>query len=100
MSAISQIEVTFPVPVTLTNDEQREIHDVIGKICSRYEVENPGRVMWVFGYGQKITWMPMTADEEKERGMEFDEHTLSIEVSEREDYKQTSDSAQNQEQGE
>lgn len=44
------IEITFPVAVELTKDDQRELQDVVRKICKRYEEQNPGRVVGLFGY--------------------------------------------------
>jgi hypothetical protein len=52
-----------------------------------YEATHPGRVMWSFGMRCKPTFIPMTAEEEKVRGMEFDDSVLAIECHERADYK-------------
>ena len=78
------IEIAFPVAVELTRDDQIELQDVVRKICKRYEEQNPGRVMWLFGYGDKVIYMPIV--EGDERPMEFDSTILAIECSEREKY--------------
>lgn len=82
-----RIEITFPVPVELTNDDQRILDAATAEICRRYERAHPGRVMWPFGIGSKVTYMPMTkAEEDAGRHMEFDNTVFSVECSEREDY--------------
>lgn len=84
---LRRIEVTFPVPVDMPDDFQQRLVELIDAVCKAYEAENPGRVMWPFGVGSKITYMPMTREEEEAgRGMEFDDDTLAIECAERERY--------------
>lgn len=83
---ITAIEITFPVAVELTNEEQQELDAFAGRICDRWQSENPGRVMWPAGIGCKPTYIPMTAEEEQTRGIEFDEGTFQISCSERADY--------------
>lgn len=87
MSAIRRIEINFPHPVELTNDQQRRLDAIAGEMCKTYEALHPGRVMWPFGCGFKITYMPMTREDEEARGIEFDDDTFEISCSEREDYK-------------
>lgn len=87
MSQIRAIEITFPAAVELTNDDQRALDNVVSAICKRWEGMNPGLVMWPFGMGSKITYMPMTAEEEATRGLEFDDAVFFIECSAREDFK-------------
>jgi hypothetical protein len=82
----SSIEITFPLPVNISQSQQRRLVDLISEICDCYEERHPGRVMWPFGIGSRITYMPMTQAEEQERGMEFDNSCFSIECSERADY--------------
>jgi hypothetical protein len=83
----SRIEITFPVPVELTNDDQRVIDAITAEICRRYERCHPGRVMWPAGVGSKITYMPMTkAEEDAGRHMEFDNKVFAIDVAERADW--------------
>lgn len=83
---ISAIEISFPVPIELTNEDQHMLVAAINNICNSYNANHPDRVMWPFGIGFKMTFMPMTAEEEKQRGMEFDENTFQIECAERENY--------------
>ena len=83
---IRSIEITFPAPVDLRDDEMQSLVDLAGILCRRYERLHPGRVMWPFGVGCKPTFIPMTREQEKERGIEFDEDVFHIECSEREDY--------------
>lgn len=84
---LRRIEVTFPAPVDMPDDFQQRLVELVGEVCKAYEAKNPGRVMWPFGVGSKITYMPMTREEEEAgRGMEFDDDTLSIECAERERY--------------
>ena len=88
MSQIRRIEINFPEPVELTEDHQRRLDDIAAELCRTYEAMHPGRVMWPFGQGFKITYMPMTREEELAgRHIEFDEDTFEIQCSEREDYK-------------
>lgn len=87
MSKISRIEISFPIAVDLPDKFQRRLCELVGEICSTYEIEHPNRVMWVFGVGSKIICMPMTAQEEKAgKHTKYDDDTLSIEISERERY--------------
>lgn len=81
-----RIEVTFPVAVDLPDDFQKRLAELLGEVCKAYEAANPARVMWCFGVGSKITYMPMTADEETTRGLEYDNDTLHFEIAERERY--------------
>lgn len=80
------IEIIFPVPVVLSRDHEKRLVEIVSAICGEYEAAHHDRVMWPFGIGSKITYMPMTREEEKERGIEFDDHIFSITVSERERY--------------
>lgn len=73
---ITKIEIDFPIPVDL-GDADRKIHDIVYNVCKRNEPD--GKRMWPFGIGLKPTYIPMTAEEEKERGIEFDENTFHIE---------------------
>lgn len=81
-----RIEVTFPVAVELPGDWDQRLISLVGEACKAYEAAHPGRVMWPAGFGSKITYMPMTREEEQTRGLEFDDDTLSIECFERERY--------------
>lgn len=86
MSAIRRIEITFPVPTDVPDALYQRLCNVVADICDGYEASHPGRVMWPAGFGAKITYMPMTAEEEAVRGMEFDDDTMTIECAERERY--------------
>ena len=46
-----RIEINFPTPVELTNDDQRVLDAVATEICRRWERAHPGRVMWPAGFG-------------------------------------------------
>lgn len=87
MSGIRRIEINFPHPVELTNRHQQMLDAIAGDLCKAWEKQHPGRVMWPFDYGFKITFMPMTREDEEARGIEFDDDTFEISCSEREDYK-------------
>jgi len=81
------IEVSFSQPVELTDEEERQLVELMGKVCERYERDHPDRVMWPAGIGFKPTYIPMTREEEEAgRHMEFDEGIFSIECFERENY--------------
>lgn len=85
---IRRIEVNFPEPVDLTDDQQRRLDAIAGELCKVWQAAHPGRVMWPFGCGFKITYVPITReDEEAGKHIEFDFDTFEIECSEREDYK-------------
>ena len=84
--AFTAIEVSFPVPVELSQDAQRDLVMLVSRVCNEWQAQHPGRVMWPFGIGCKPTFIPLTAEQEAERGIEFDEGTFQIECSERADY--------------
>jgi len=83
---ISKIEIDFRVPVETPKGWGQKLDSLIREVCDKYDQENPGRVMWPFGHGFKCTYMPMTAEEEKHRGSEYDDSIYHVEVAEREDY--------------
>lgn len=86
--SIRRIEINFPEPVELTDKQQRRLDEIAGELCKAWQAAHPGRVMWPFGVGFKITYMPMTrAEEEAGRHIEFDPDTFEISCSERADYK-------------
>lgn len=41
------------LPVGMDDEFRDDLHKALARMCSRYEDTNPGRVMWVSGYGQK-----------------------------------------------
>ncbi|OXE37513.1 MAG: hypothetical protein CGW95_00955 [Phenylobacterium zucineum] len=79
-----RIEVDFPVDVTLTEDEHRALDQVLTSICNRYVTEHPGRVMWVFGTGQKMLSNPFLVGDDEP--LQFDESILHFDIHEREDF--------------
>lgn len=80
------IEISFPVGVDISRENQIRLDEVVTAICRDYEATHPGRIMWPAGFGDRITFMPMTAEEEQTRGIEFDSSVLAIDVAEREAY--------------
>lgn len=87
MSTVRRIELNFPEPVELTQQHQRRLDEIAGELCKTWQEAHPGRVMWPFGVGFKITFMPLTREQEETRGIEFDDDTFEIECTERADYK-------------
>lgn len=84
MKRIACIEITFPEFVELSEDDQRDLVELISRICDRYETANAGRVMWPFDIGFKMLANPMMLSDDEP--IPFDESTFSIECSERADY--------------
>jgi hypothetical protein len=81
------IEISFPVDVEVPDSFYCALNELVGIVCNEYEKMHPDRVMWPFGQGFKITYMPMTkAEEDAGKHIEFDEDIYAIEVSERENY--------------
>lgn len=76
MNKTNQIQINFPVPVKLTPEMQILLNEIAGRLCKESCPE--GYVYWPAGAGSKITYMPITAEEEKKRGMEFDDSIYSI----------------------
>lgn len=82
------ITIDFPVPVELTDQDRRDLHEFASRICKRYEAAHPGRVMWVGEVGYPITSMPLTAQDDRDGvPMVFDEAGFQLGISEREDYR-------------
>lgn len=84
---ISKIEIVFPVPVETPKGWEQKLSKLVDEICKKYKQNNPGRTMWTSGHGSKPIYIPLTQEDEKHRGMEFDDSVFQIEVAEREDYK-------------
>lgn len=78
------IEISFPVPVHLSEYHQRRLAELIGAICDLYEQHHPDRVMWPAGIGQKMLTNPFMVDDD--HPMQFDESVFEIECCERENY--------------
>ena len=72
---VMRVEITFPVTVDLGKHAQR-LTQVVSEICK--ENTPKGMVMWPSEVGYKMTYMPMTQEEEKHRGCEFDEDVFEI----------------------
>jgi hypothetical protein len=82
-----RIEINFPKKVYVADSKFQSLVEIVTAICNEYESKNPGRVMWAAGMGSKITYMPMTREEELAgKHMEFADDTLAIDCCEREDY--------------
>jgi hypothetical protein len=87
MAKCLRIEANFPVPVEIPKEQYQKLIDVLSEICKVYEEQNPRRIMWVFGMGSKVTYMPMTREEELSgKHIEFDDSVESFEIFERERY--------------
>lgn len=84
MKDILKIEVSFPLGVEITSEQQQELTKVISSICDSYNKQNPTRVMWPFGQGYKLLSNLFMLDDGEP--MEFDLNCYHIEVSEREAY--------------
>lgn len=85
MKDILKIEVSFPLGVEITSEQQKELDKVISSICDSYNKQNPTRIMWTFGQGYKMLSNLFMLDDSEP--MEFDLSCYQIEVSEREAYK-------------
>lgn len=81
---VHKIEINFAEAVDLTDDIEQQLLQIADEICRAYELAHPGRVMWPAGIGGKITFMPLTAEAERERGIEFDDDTFEIDCYARE----------------
>lgn len=85
MKKIASIEVNFPEFVELSEQDQRDLVDLVARICRRYEMQNIARVMWPFGIGYKMLCNPMMLSDDEP--IPFDDSTFQIECSERADYR-------------
>jgi hypothetical protein len=81
---ITRIVVDFAEPIEMPDGAERALVEIVSLICDHYECDHPGRVMWPAGIGSLPTFIPMTAEEERERGIEFDTIIFSIDCPERE----------------
>jgi len=80
---ITELAIRFDVGVEITDQDQRELHDIASRICKRYEDANPERSMWPAGVGHQPTNIWTCGDDEP---LQFEEHCFSISCSERENY--------------
>lgn len=83
----------FKAEVEISDDDQRNLHGVLNRICAHYNDGHPGRVMWVFGYGSKPKFSQSDAifmgklpdPSSPEHGEPtWDESIYAIEIAERE----------------
>ncbi len=81
---IRAIEVSFAVPVELTQQDQQDLVTLLSRICDRYEGQHPDRVMWPFGIGFKMLVHPLKLSDDEP--IPFDESVFSVECTERENY--------------
>lgn len=81
---ISAIEITFPEQVELTQQDQKDILALITRMTDRYCETHPGRTMWAFGVGQKMTSNPLALSDSDP--LQFDDSVFAIECAERADY--------------
>lgn len=74
---ISRIEVTFGIPVEMTNEEQRRLVDLVRVVTKRSETKDI--VHWPSGIGSKVLWRePEEPD--------FDDSVFSVDCCARERY--------------
>jgi hypothetical protein len=81
---IRKIEVDFPIEVDLSSDVQQELQNLVMKICKANCP--PNHAFWPMATGSKPTFIPMTAEDEQEGGMEFDDSIYHIECGIRQRY--------------
>lgn len=81
---IRKIEIDFPIEVNLNGEDQRILDDFVKRICDKNTPE--GMVFWPAERGSKMTYLPLTQEEEKERGCEFDDDIFYIGCAIREKY--------------
>ena len=62
--------------VDIDLDIQIELDKLLRKVCNRNTLEN--QIMWPSSFGSKPTYIPITAAEEKERGIEFDDTVFHV----------------------
>lgn len=83
-SKIQQILITFPFPID-TSKYDVDLMTLAEQICDDHRPE--GMTAWPAGFGQKITRMPLTAQDDLDGvAMEFDETTFHIECFARQEY--------------
>jgi len=69
-----RIEIYFPIPVEIKNEQLKAIHEAVSQICK--DNTPPGHVMWPAESGSKITVpIEMLSDEEP---IPFDDDTYFI----------------------
>lgn len=83
MKGIRCIQISFPEPVEITDEEARVLNEIALRACKRYEKAHPDRVMWPAGVGSMPLNIWTASDDEP---IEFDDATFVIDCSERERY--------------
>ena len=78
MDMRKRIQIDFPIPVRIHCDLHMELIRLVREICKRNCPE--GREMWPCGFGSLPTYIPLTQEEEDQRGMEFDDSVYHIEI--------------------
>jgi hypothetical protein len=77
LTKIHHIEINFPVPIEMPPGFEQALVGLVEIITKQYEKENPDRIMWPAGSGNKILWR-----EPQEPDMDPD--VYCIDVAERE----------------
>jgi hypothetical protein len=72
MAKRRKIEIDFPVEVEITENDCQLISAVIANICER-ESQKKECLLWLFEQGSKVTYIPLTIEEEKEHQIEYDD---------------------------
>ena len=73
-----KIEINFPLSIKLSRLQESALTLIIDDIC--YNNCPPGYTMWLGGVGSKITFMPLTKEEEIKRNIEFNDDILCFDV--------------------
>jgi len=90
---VRRIEIDFALPVELTDDEMRQLCNMVQVIAKRHQPE--GWVHWQFGAGQKPVFSqadcrflgkPISPDAPETGEPTFDEEVFYIETTAREAY--------------
>jgi hypothetical protein len=74
-----KIEINFPCDIEPSDEWYRRLDTLMTELTDEYELEHPGRIMWVSGYGDKILWR-------EPEEPEFDKSIYEITITEREGY--------------
>lgn len=84
MKGLTQLQISFPMAVQVSDDDLRVLSALADEICRRHERANPGRVMWPFGQGYKMLCHPIAIPDGEP--IPFDENVYEVECSERADW--------------
>ena len=89
---IRKIEIEFPLLVELPPGFEQALDRLVDTVCKKYEQENPMRVMWPAGHGNKPIFSqadlaflgkPPNPDAPKKGEPTWEEHVYQIDVAER-----------------